>query len=440
MLGYQYLLLLVFAISLVTMQTAFAQQSPEDCGPDQVFQLGRCQDILEPTPTITVSTDKSSYKAGDIVRISGNVEEVSSGPVPITILITGPDGNIVAVHQITPDSSGVFLTLLDTAEVSMKLSGVYKINAQYGVQKSTTIFKFTSSQQPSDCGPNQVFQLGRCQDIEKTGPQAFTIDTDQPSYDDGDKIRITGNVGTLSESFPNTLVTIIITGPTNNIIGIVQITPDASGQFSHNFIAGEAMNITGEYTISAKYGTQTSTTTFSFSAITILDTIPPKILQPKDIVVDASDSNGAIVTYEVLAIDNEDEIIKPSCSPSSGSFFPIGDTTVVCSAFDSSGNAAPQKSFLVTVNAPLIIPDWIKDVAAFWCDDKIDDASFIEGIQYLIDNDVIVVPETQAGMGGTQVIPSWIKNNACWWSQGLISNSDFAQGIQWLIGQGIIRV
>jgi len=53
---------------------------------------------------------------------------------------------------------------------------------------------------------------------------------------------------------------------------------------------------------------------------------------------------------------------------------------------------------------------------------------------------VIIIPETQAGFGGTQEVPSWIKNNACWWSVGLISDSDFAQGIQWLIGQGIIRI
>jgi len=92
-----------------------------------------------------------------------------------------------------------------------------------------------------DCGPNQVFQLGFCQDIEKTGPQDFTIDTDHPSYDDGDTIRITGNVGTLSESFPNTPLTIMITGPTNNIIGIAQITPDASGQFSHNVMVGGSL-------------------------------------------------------------------------------------------------------------------------------------------------------------------------------------------------------
>jgi len=130
-----------------------------------------------------------------------------------------------------------------------------------------------AQQQPEDCDPKtQVFQAGFCQDIEKTGPQDFTIDTDQPSYDDGDTIRITGNVGTLSESFPNTPLTIMITGPTNNIIGIAQVTPDASGQFSHNLMAGGTMKITGEYTISAKYGTQTSTTTFFIHSFRIYST------------------------------------------------------------------------------------------------------------------------------------------------------------------------
>jgi len=321
-----------------------------------------------------------------------------------------------------------------------------------------------AQQSPADCGPNQVFQLGQCQDIVETGPQAFTIDRDQPSYDNGDTIRITGNVGTVSTSNPNQPVTIIITDPDGNITAIIQVIPSSNGSFSYTLFAGGSMQITGYYTITATYGFQKSTSTFYFESSQqpsdcgpnqvfqlgqcqdidesgLLDTIPPKILQPKDIVVDASDSNGAIVTYEVLAIDNEDEIVKPSCSPSSGSLFSIGDTKVVCSAFDSSGNPASQKSFLVTVNAPsLLILDWIKEVAAFWCDDKIDDASFIDGIQYLIDNDIIIVQATTSGSSGTQEIPSWVKNNACWWSVGLISDSDFAQGIQWLIGQGIIKV
>jgi len=174
---------------------------------------------------------------------------------------------------------------------------------------------------------------------------------------------------------------------------------------------------------------------------TIRDITPPKILQPSDVIVDATDSNGARVTYDVLAIDDVDQIIKPSCRPSSGSIFSVGDTKVSCTASDSAGNSARPVTFIVTVNAPaILIPDWIKEVAAFWCDDKIDDSSFIDGIQYLIDNDIILVPSTSSGYGSSQSIPSWIKNNACWWSQNLISDEDFAGGLQYLIGQGIIRI
>jgi len=39
-----------------------------------------------------------------------------------------------------------------------------------------------------------------------------------------------------------------------------------------------------------------------------------------------------------------------------------------------------------------------------------------------------------------QEIPAWIKNNADWWSQGLISDDDFVKGIQYLVEQGIIVV
>jgi len=173
---------------------------------------------------------------------------------------------------------------------------------------------------------------------------------------------------------------------------------------------------------------------------TVFDDVPPLIIVPDDIVVDATASYGAAVTFSVKGIDNIDGILNPQCDMPSGSTFPIGETKVTCFLTDSSGNSA-NNSFLVTVESPdVLIPGWVRDLAAFWCDDEIGDSGFIQAIQYLIDNDVIVVPETQAGMGGTQVIPSWIKNNACWWSAGLISDSDFAQGIQWLIGQGIIQV
>ena len=172
-----------------------------------------------------------------------------------------------------------------------------------------------------------------------------------------------------------------------------------------------------------------------------MDVTPPKILQPKDIEVDTDNPNGVRISFDVLVIDDTDEIVQPTCTPRSGSFFSVGDKRVTCTARDSAGNYATQISFTVTVNPPGIsIPSWVKNVAEFWCADKIEDGAFVEGIQYLIDNGVIAVPSTSVSYSGSQEIPPWVKNNACWWSAGLITDEDFAAGIEYLVKEGIIIV
>ena len=35
------------------------------------------------------------------------------------------------------------------------------------------------------------------------------------------------------------------------------------------------------------------------------------------------------------------------------------------------------------------VPDWVKNTAGWWADDQIDDASFVNGIKFLIENDVL---------------------------------------------------
>jgi hypothetical protein len=54
--------------------------------------------------------------------------------------------------------------------------------------------------------------------------------------------------------------------------------------------------------------------------------------------------------------DNVDQTTTASCLPASGSTFPIGSTKVLCDATDSSGNAAVETSFLVTVTANTTSP------------------------------------------------------------------------------------
>jgi len=90
---------------------------------------------------------------------------------------------------------------------------------------------------------------------------------------------------------------------------------------------------------------------------------------------------------------------------------------------------------------PIIeIPSWIKSNAGWWAQGQIGDSDFVSGIQYLISQEIMSIPETQSGQSTGETIPDWVKNNAGWWSEGLIGDSDFVSGIQYLISKGIMTV
>ncbi len=81
--------------------------------------------------------------------------------------------------------------------------------------------------------------------------------------------------------------------------------------------------------------------------VTVQDTTPPTLKVPSDISVETSGSS-AVVTYSASAKDVADPSPSLTCSPASGSTFPLGTTKVTCTAKDASGNSA-SKSFNVTV-------------------------------------------------------------------------------------------
>jgi len=91
-------------------------------------------------------------------------------------------------------------------------------------------------------------------------------------------------------------------------------------------------------------------------------------------------------------------------------------------------------------NSEINIPSWIKNNASWWSKDLIEDTEFVSGIQYLIKEGIMTIPETQPVQSGGEAIPSWIKNNAGWWADGLIEDTEFVSGIQYLISNGIMHV
>jgi hypothetical protein len=75
---------------------------------------------------------------------------------------------------------------------------------------------------------------------------------------------------------------------------------------------------------------------------------PPDLHLPGTITAEATGPKGAVVIYEASATDSDDKIVSFSCSPASGSTFPIGTTTVNCQATDQRENTS-KGSFKVVV-------------------------------------------------------------------------------------------
>src|SRR5262249_10247392 len=70
---------------------------------------------------------------------------------------------------------------------------------------------------------------------------------------------------------------------------------------------------------------------------------------PDDIDVDATRPDGATVSFAAGATDAVG-VTSFGCAPPSGSTFPIGTTTVTCTATDSAGNSS-HKTFAVHVRS-----------------------------------------------------------------------------------------
>jgi len=97
---------------------------------------------------------------------------------------------------------------------------------------------------------------------------------------------------------------------------------------------------------------------------------------------------------------------------------------------------SPSEKILVDV----FIPDWIRNDARGWVKNQITDDDFAAGIEFLIKEKIILIPNLVHTGSSEAQIPDWVKNTASWWADGLISDREFANGIKFLVTSGIIQV
>ena len=128
------------------------------------------------------------------------------------------------------------------------------------------------------------------------------------------------------------------------------ISAGAQTSIPYTFSLNLTSLVSGQHTLKAvavDNANNQASTSVNFN----VDNTPPTITVPSSITMQAASLTGTVVLYNVSASDNDGLIASgPICTPSSGSTFQLGTTTVSCTAKDAAGNTATA-AFPVTVLA-----------------------------------------------------------------------------------------
>jgi len=255
---------------------------------------------------------------------------------------TGNDSFTVTVRDTTAPVVNV------PADVTAEATGANGARVVYGDVSATDIVDGPMNPSCSKAS-DTMFNLGTtivtCTAIDAAnnkGTNTFTVtveDTTKPDVHAPANMVVGNTSGTGADN-------VVYTGATAHdlVSGNLPVTcaPASGSTFALgiNTVTCEATDAAGN----------TGTATFT---IEVQDQTKPTVTVPADITAEATGSNGATVTYMgVTANDDVDGPLTASCSKASGSVFPIGTTTVSCSATDKAGNKG-DNTFTVTVRDTL---------------------------------------------------------------------------------------
>jgi len=112
--------------------------------------------------------------------------------------------------------------------------------------------------------------------------------------------------------------------------------------------SGTLERVLGEATATGRYGQERWKGTLSVPGLEFDTTAPTLSGTTARVVKAKKGAKKARVVFAVTAQDDKDASVPVSCTPRSGSRFPLGKTRVTCTAVDTSANSTTA-SFAVTV-------------------------------------------------------------------------------------------
>jgi hypothetical protein len=86
------------------------------------------------------------------------------------------------------------------------------------------------------------------------------------------------------------------------------------------------------------------------------------------------------------------------------------------------------------------IPQWVKLNGEWWITNQISDSEFLEGVDFLIEKQIISFPNRDVTLETEWNIPSWVKITVKWWHEEKISDDDFLNLVENLVTRNIIVI
>jgi hypothetical protein len=271
--------------------------------------------FVDPPPAPTVTCDHNS---GDLFPIGETIVHCTatdsfgsaSGSFPVFVFDTGSPTVTVPDDIVTSNPVVTF-----TATATDVIDGNVPVNC------------FPASGSTFDLGTTEVLCLAY-DSQGNVGTGTFNV-----TVSNGPVLTLPANITAEATSAAGAAVSFTVTATDN---ATIVCTPASGSTFA-----------LGTTTVNCTATASTGTTSGSFT-VTVVDTTPPALTLPGTVTAEATGPGGAAVTFTVSANDLVDGSRPVTCDHASGSTFPLGSTTVQCTATDTHNNTA-HGSFTVLV-------------------------------------------------------------------------------------------
>ncbi|MFF3334449.1 HYR domain-containing protein [Streptomyces sp. NPDC002888] len=313
-------------------------------------------DTTAPVVSVEDRTVESTGPEGAVIEYPVTAKDVVDGDVPVvceppsgstfpigkaTVTCTATDkagntGRDTAEFTVT-DSTGPVVTVDDR---TVEAAGPDGAVVEYPASAEDTV----DGKVPVTCDPpsGSVFPIGETKvtctatdSRENTGKDTAVVtvvDTTAPGVTVDDlTVEATGPDGAVVEYTATAVDT--VDGPTK-----VTCTPPPGSTFP-----------VGKTTVTCTSTDAHENTGEDTAVITVVDTTAP-VVTVDDRTEPATGPDGAVIEYTATAQDIVDGPLPVTCTPLSGSTFPVGETTVTCTATDAAGNTGTDTAVFTVID------------------------------------------------------------------------------------------